>query len=153
MPATGGLPGRLPDWDWVQALVQPAAANVPYGEKEAEGGVRTMCGIKPAYAQRFLGRWVQCHSVYGTHRGILTRVLPNGIVLHRAVQLASAPAAPVDAEPAILSASSATGPGALAGRGSAAPPDIQPVQFYGGFFVPFGGLYGLWPWFGFGFVI
>ncbi|MCL6429650.1 MAG: hypothetical protein K6V36_02170, partial [Anaerolineae bacterium] len=45
--------------------------------------------ISPWVAQRYVGRWVHCHSVYGFHRGILTRVLPNGIVLTRAVQLAS----------------------------------------------------------------
>ncbi|MCL6631457.1 MAG: hypothetical protein K6T63_02395 [Alicyclobacillus herbarius] len=94
-------------------------------------------------ARRYLGQWVNCHSVYGIHRGVLTRVLPSGIVLGRAVQLASDSTA--FHEPRLLSSSSDT----LRNLNE----DVQLVQFFGGFFVPFGGIYGLYPGFGFGFVI
>ncbi|MBX5436190.1 MAG: hypothetical protein IRZ33_03125 [Alicyclobacillaceae bacterium] len=96
-------------------------------------------GIHPSVANRYLGRWVHCHSVYGLHRGLLTHVLPTGIVLTRCVQLANGPVA-VDA---VAEAETRLGTAPLR--------EEELAQFFGGFFIPFGGIYGLYP--GFGFVI
>ncbi|MCL6637292.1 MAG: hypothetical protein K6T26_05025 [Alicyclobacillus sp.] len=87
-------------------------------------------------AYRYLGQWVHCHSVYGWHRGVLTQVRPGGIILGNAVQLAAAPAAAMQAEHTLQRTDGMA---------------VEPVQFFGGFFIPFGGLYGIYPGFGFGF--
>jgi hypothetical protein len=94
-------------------------------------------GFHPTIAHKFLGQWVRCHSVYGVHRGIVSRVLPDGIVLTNVAQLAS-----VSNEQK-----------SEAVHGTYHPDNeeikIAPV-FFGGLFVPFGGIYGLYPGFGFG---
>ncbi|MCL6599035.1 hypothetical protein [Alicyclobacillus macrosporangiidus] len=90
-------------------------------------------------AHRFLGQMVCCHSVYGWHRGVLTRVTRTGIVLANPVRLAASDSREaVDAE---------------VGLDAPLHPDedLAQVQFFGGLFVPFGGLYGLYPGFGLGF--
>ncbi|MCL6625789.1 hypothetical protein [Alicyclobacillus shizuokensis] len=92
-------------------------------------------------AHRYLGHWVYCHSIYGIHRGVLTRVLPSGIVLTRTVYLASTDNGPRGVRLLVSAVD----------EGQNAHGDIVPAQFFGGFFVPFGGIYGLYP--GFGFVI
>jgi hypothetical protein len=37
--------------------------------------------VSPAYCRSLLGQWVECHSAYGVHHGILHEVRPDGIVL------------------------------------------------------------------------
>lgn len=37
--------------------------------------------VSPQYARTMLGQWVECHSAYGIHSGILQEVRPDGIVL------------------------------------------------------------------------
>jgi len=37
--------------------------------------------VNPGYAQSMLGQWVESHSAYGVHAGILQQVRPDGIVL------------------------------------------------------------------------
>lgn len=82
-----------------------------------------------------------------------------GIVLTRAVQLASAENPQAEADITLWQAPTnwmGMSPGGKRSRSpglAPAPPDVEQVQFFGGFFIPFGGIYGLWPWFGFGFVI
>ncbi|MCL6516703.1 hypothetical protein [Alicyclobacillus sp.] len=90
-------------------------------------------------AHRFLGQMVRCHSVYGWHRGVLTNVTRTGIVIANPVRLASAeaevaPQAEIGVDQPIDAAR-----------------DVAEVQFFGGLFVPFWGLYGLYPGFGLGF--
>jgi hypothetical protein len=37
--------------------------------------------VNSRYAQSMLGHWVEAHSGYGVHRGILHHVRPDGIIL------------------------------------------------------------------------
>jgi hypothetical protein len=37
--------------------------------------------VNYSYLQSRLGHWVECHSGYGVHRGILHQVRPDGIIL------------------------------------------------------------------------
>ncbi len=37
--------------------------------------------VNPNYAQYLLGNWVECHSAYGMHYGVLQAVRSDGIVL------------------------------------------------------------------------
>ncbi|GIM48350.1 hypothetical protein DNHGIG_38990 [Collibacillus ludicampi] len=94
-------------------------------------------GFHPTIAHQYLGQWVRCHSVYGVHRGVVSRVLPDGIVLTNVTQLAS--------ESNGRKSENVHG----IYKSNNAENKIAHV-FFGGFFVPFGGIYGLYPGFGFG---
>ncbi len=92
--------------------------------------------------RQYAGKWIRCHSVYGLHEGVVHRVLHDGIILVHTVQLASHEED--DHEHSF--------------EGGVFKPeqedlDVDTVQFFPapGMFVPFGGIYGIWP--GFGFVI
>lgn len=37
--------------------------------------------VSPRYCQSLIGQWVEAHSAYGVHYGILHAVRPDGIVL------------------------------------------------------------------------
>jgi hypothetical protein len=95
--------------------------------------------IHKDYARRFLGQWVHCHSVYGMHHGIVHRALHDGIILVHYTTLTSG-------EPSLVSDFQ---PGVHSSRDSR---DITPAQFPflgPGLFIPYGGLFGLWPFPGF----
>ncbi|MFD1675743.1 hypothetical protein [Alicyclobacillus fodiniaquatilis] len=89
-----------------------------------------------------VGRWVECHSVYGLHHGILHRALHDGVIITNATSLASGQKTRGDEFT----------------DGSYRPQtddaDIQSAQFfpYPGMFIPYGGIYGFRP-LPFGFVI
>ncbi|WAH42127.1 hypothetical protein NZD89_00990 [Alicyclobacillus fastidiosus] len=84
----------------------------------------------------YVGKWVHCHSVYGMHEGIVYRAMREGLVLVHHTQLADGqPMAKEDIEMGIYQ--------------SDTPNEFQQVQFFPipapGLFLPYGGLYGVWP--------
>jgi hypothetical protein len=87
----------------------------------------------------YVGQWVRCQSVYGVHEGLVHRALHDGIILVHTTQLAS---------------HSFNGPHEFT-TGTFRPgdndSDIQNVQFFPapGLFVPYPGIYGIWPRVGF----
>ncbi len=92
--------------------------------------------------RQYVGKWVRCHSVYGLHEGVVHRVLHDGIILVHTVHLANH-----DGEHDVNSFESG-----IFEPGSDRL-DVDTVQFFPapGLFVPYGGIYRIWP--GFGFVI
>lgn len=84
----------------------------------------------------YQGQWVHCHSVYGMHAGLVHRVLHDGIVLIQVTQLASGTR---DADRNVQ-------PGVY--RSGVDETDYRQTQFLvppPGLFLPYGGLYGIWP--------
>jgi hypothetical protein len=87
----------------------------------------------------YVGQWVRCHSVYGVHEGLVHRALHDGIILVHTAQLAAHnldELQSMKAEPYTPSENSL---------------DMQTVQFFPapGLFVPYRGIYGIWPRVGF----
>lgn len=92
--------------------------------------------MKKEVVRQYVGQWVHCHSIYGMHEGILHRALHDGVIIIHHTSLAS-------------------GQGATEGnyktgefRPGVNDADMTQVQFFlpaPGMFVPYGGLYGLWP--------
>lgn len=86
--------------------------------------------------RKYVGQWVHCHSVYGMHAGVLHRALHDGIVLVHHTALASGSAADEgDYEAGVF-------------QQGISPEDYSQAQFFlpaPGMFVPYGGIYGLWP--------
>lgn len=81
--------------------------------------------VNPGYAQSMMGQWVDAHSVYGVHSGILHQVRPDGIVL---------------AMPRGTVASYPSGNGQdmrVEYAAGGEPTDVQQVQFFIPFFNPF----------------
>jgi hypothetical protein len=80
--------------------------------------------VSPAYCRSLLGQWVECHSAYGVHSGILHEVRPDGIVL----------AMPRGRMTAVNGASED-----LKADDTDQPlkPDYETVQFFRPFFNPF----------------
>lgn len=86
-------------------------------------------------AKRYAGQWVHCHSVYGLHEGVVFKIFHDGIILIHHTQLASGSEQLKDTVVAE----------ADPGNGL---DDTRLAQFFlpaPGLFVPFGGMYGLWP--------
>jgi hypothetical protein len=85
-------------------------------------------------ALQFVGQWVQCHTVYGVHEGILYKALRRGIIIVNATQLASANQSSTDASIGTY-------------RPNEDELDIQHVQFFPGFgmFLPYPAIYGIVP--------
>lgn len=82
--------------------------------------------VNMGYAQSMVGQWVEAHSAYGMHRGILQQVRPDGIVL--AMPRGAAAVSYSDADLANRQIEFAA---------SGAGMDVQPVQFFRPFFNPF----------------
>lgn len=86
--------------------------------------------------RQYVGQLVHCHSVYGHHEGLVHRALHDGFILVHHVQLAGGEQmTPEDIQ-------------AEAHNDSQDDGDMTTVQFFlpaPGLFVPYGGLYGLWP--------
>jgi hypothetical protein len=86
--------------------------------------------------RRYVGQWVHCHSMYGLHEGILHRALHDGVIIIHHTSLARGQET--------IEGDVQTGEF----RPSVNDPDMSQVQFFlpaPGLFVPYGGLYGLWP--------
>lgn len=84
------------------------------------------------HAVKFVGKYVHCHSVYGMHAGMVHRALRDGIILVNHVQLASGQTPAAD--------DIQTG---LYANGDSL--NLEPVFGWPGMFIPYGGLFGLWP--------
>jgi hypothetical protein len=94
-----------------------------------------MMEMSKDYARRFVGQWVHCHSMYGMHVGIVHRALSDGLILVHHTQLASGSNPhPQEFQPGLHQAGDSM--------------DVSQVQFFlpaPGLFVPYAGLFGLWP--------
>lgn len=91
--------------------------------------------ISKEVVRPYVGKWVHCHSVYGMHAGLLHRALHDGIVLIHPMALASG--SPLEE-------------GQIRAEADAplAAEDVRQAQFflpYPGMFIPYGGIFGLWP--------
>lgn len=87
--------------------------------------------------KQYVGTWVRCHSMYGMHEGMLHRALRDGIILVNHMQLMKGEAQTSDDVKFGVFQS-----------GNTPDLDIEQVQFvlpFPGMFVPYGGLYGLYP--------
>lgn len=87
------------------------------------------------HTMHFVGKFVHCHSVYGMHEGLVHRALRDGIILVHHVQLAGGESA-------------TKGEFEAEAYHSSDGPDYAPTQFLfpgPGMFIPYGGIYGLWP--------
>jgi hypothetical protein len=85
-------------------------------------------------ALKFVGQWVQCHTVYGVHEGILYKALRRGIIIVNATQLASANQSTPDVSIGTY-------------QPNVDELDLQHVQFFPGFgmFLPYPAIYGIVP--------
>lgn len=86
------------------------------------------------HAKKYVGQWVHCHSIYGMHAGIVHRALHDGFILVHHTQLASGSHATLeDFQPGVHNRKDGL--------------DVEQTQFLPapGLFVPYGGLYGLYP--------
>lgn len=85
---------------------------------------------------KYVGQWVQCHSAYGMHAGLMHRALHDGIILiHQTALMSGRPLDDADVSTGVY-------------RAEENGADITTVQFFipaPGLFVPYGGLFGLWP--------
>lgn len=90
---------------------------------------------KKETVKHFVGTWVHCHSMYGMHEGLVHRALRDGIILVHHNPLASGNKLDKgDVQLGVLKEGTDL--------------DIAQVQFmlpFPGMFVPYGGLYGLYP--------
>ncbi len=81
--------------------------------------------VNPGYSQSMLGQWVEAHSAYGVHAGILHQVRQDGIVLAMprggATRMASGSGEELRIEQAVGGTSA----------------DVEQVQFFRPFFNPF----------------
>ncbi len=87
--------------------------------------------------KQYVGTWVRCHSMYGTHEGMLHRALRDGIILVNHMQLTTGEAQSSDDVKF-----------GLFKRGNTPDVDVEQVQFvlpFPGMFVPYGGLFAVYP--------
>jgi hypothetical protein len=89
--------------------------------------------INAAFCKQYLGRTVHVHSIYGVHRGVLTHVMSDGIMLGNPVRMASC-----DRSDPVFSYGDY--------HTNMNSEEYENVFFGGGLFLPFGGIFG----FGFG---
>ncbi len=96
--------------------------------------------IRAEMMHAYVGHWVHCHSIYGVHQGVVSRVLEHGIVLSNVMRLANdsklrpqdisnAPFLPATDHPN-YEVQFMPGP---------FPPAV------GGLFIPYTGIYGIYP--------
>ncbi|GMA50813.1 hypothetical protein GCM10025857_21700 [Alicyclobacillus contaminans] len=87
------------------------------------------------HCRKYVGQWVHVHSMYGMHVGILHRTLHDGIILVHHTQLTHGIHASSDTfQPGVHRAADGV--------------DAAQVQFFlpaPGLFVPYAGLFGIWP--------
>ncbi|MCF8563258.1 hypothetical protein LLE49_00675 [Alicyclobacillus tolerans] len=84
--------------------------------------------------KKYHAQWVHCHSVYGVHHGFVYKVMHDGIILTHCTGLAQGQQTDgSEFEAGVYNDSDG--------------PDVQHVQFFGGpgMFIPYGGMFGLWP--------
>ncbi|MCL6452579.1 MAG: hypothetical protein K6T78_03005 [Alicyclobacillus sp.] len=105
--------------------------------------------LKKEHCVKFVGQWVHVHSVYGMHEGVLHRALHDGIILVHHVQLASTSDAQVDDfQLGLWEDQPDHGHTAHASPLDIHRLDATPAQFLlpaPGLFVPYPGLFGIWP--------
>ncbi|UOF92188.1 hypothetical protein LSG31_08450 [Fodinisporobacter ferrooxydans] len=94
--------------------------------------------VTAVMARQHLGRMVHVHSVYGWHRGVVTHVLPDGIMLGNAVRLANG----TNVEEQNLTIENY--------KTDTEQVEFEQVFFGAGMFLPFGGMFGMYPFGGFG---
>ncbi|KUO96567.1 hypothetical protein [Ferroacidibacillus organovorans] len=84
-------------------------------------------------------KWIQCHSVYGIHHGLVTHVLERGMIISHAtrVDVAHSSGTEEDHQPALLSDAHRD------------PSEISlaffPAPVPGGIFMPYGAITGIYP--------
>ncbi|OPG16879.1 hypothetical protein [Ferroacidibacillus organovorans] len=84
-------------------------------------------------------KWIQCHSVYGVHHGLVTHVLERGMILSHVTRVDAAHSSGTDEEQLsaqLLNVHADQSDVSLA---------FFPAPVPGGIFMPYGGITGIYP--------